>query len=55
VPPGTYIVGVNTDVPVVAKFPYPPTYFPGATERTSATVLTVQDMQTIKTDLANPV
>ena len=48
-------MGVNTDVPVVAKFPYPPTYFPGTTERTSATVLTVQDMQTIKVDSAIPV
>jgi hypothetical protein len=55
VPPGTYIVGINTDVPVVSKFPYPPTYFPGTTERTSATVLTAQDLQTIKTDLAIPV
>ena len=55
VPPGTYIVGINTHVPVVAKFPYPPTYFPGTTERTSATVLAVQDMQTIKTNLAIPV
>lgn len=55
VPPGTYVVGINTHVPVVAKFPYPPTYFPGTTERASATVLAVQDMQTTKTDLAIPV
>lgn len=54
VPPGAYIVGINTDVPVIAKYPYPPTYFPGTTERTSARVLTVQDMQTIKTDLTIP-
>jgi len=52
VPPGTYIVGINTNVPVIAKYPYPPTYFPGTTERTSATVLTVQDWQTMKTDLS---
>jgi hypothetical protein len=55
VPPGTYIVGINTDVPVIASQPYPPTYFPGTTERTSATALTVQDWQTITTDLTIPV
>ena len=48
------IVGINTDVPVIAKYPYPPTYFPGTTERTSARVLTVHDGQTISTDLSIP-
>jgi hypothetical protein len=37
VPPGTYVLGINTDGPVVVKYPFPPTYFPGATERTFAT------------------
>lgn len=54
VPPGNYVLGVNTEVPVVAKYPYPPTYFPSATERTSATVITVEDGRTIDTDLTIP-
>ncbi|MGA9069011.1 MAG: carboxypeptidase-like regulatory domain-containing protein [Terracidiphilus sp.] len=54
VPPGSYLLGVNIDEPVVAKFPYSPTYFPNATERTSAKVLTVVDEQTITTDLNIP-
>ena len=40
---------------MIAKYPYPPTYFPGTTDRASATVLNVQDEQTINTDLAIPV
>jgi hypothetical protein len=45
---------VNIDVPIVAKNPYLPTYFPSATERSSATVLSVEDRQTINTDIAIP-
>lgn len=54
VPPGSYVLGINTDEPVIAKFPYPPTYFPNAMERTSATVLKVKDEQTVTTDLNIP-
>jgi len=54
VPPGNYVLGVNTNEPVIAKFPFPPTYFPNVTERTSATVLTVDDEQTVTTDLNIP-
>jgi len=54
VPPGRYVLGVNTDVPVVAEFPFPPTYFPGTTDHSSATVLNVVDGQTIETDVNIP-
>ena len=37
VPPGTYLVGVNITRPPSSNAAYPPTYFPGVTERDQAT------------------
>ena len=50
VPPGSYILGVNPD----AESQCPPTYYPSTAERASATVLTVEDGQTINADLTIP-
>lgn len=51
VPPGSYILGVNTSFPFITKFPFPPTYFPAATEPTAATVLKIEDGQTIEANV----
>jgi hypothetical protein len=52
VSPGTYIIGINIDDPDITRYPYPPTYFPGTTERASAIALTLKDGQTTNVDLA---
>ena len=39
VPPGEYVLGINLTGSPKAGFPYPPTYFPGVTQRSEATVI----------------
>jgi hypothetical protein len=45
VPPGRYVIGFNTFWPPSAKFPYPPTYYPGTQHQDEATVVEVTDRQ----------
>lgn len=41
--PGEYILGLNTWLPVIRGFePYPPTYFPGVSNRSQAQVITLK-------------
>ena len=47
VPPGQYIIGFNTFWPPSPKFPFPPTYYPSAQERSAAQALDVRDRQHI--------
>lgn len=39
VPPGEYVLGINLTGSPKVEFPYPPTYFPGVTQRSEATVI----------------
>ena len=50
VPPGTYLIGVNVDRQPSAAAPYPPTYYPGVTERDLATLIVVGEA-TRQTDI----
>ena len=48
VPPGTYIIGVNTKKPPSAEFPFAATWHPSAPDSTSARRITVRDRQRIR-------
>lgn len=47
VPPGAYIIGFNTFWPPSPKFPFPPTYYPSAQQRSEAKVLVVGDRRQV--------
>src|SRR6266851_4627643 len=43
VPPGSYLIGLNLEMPPSPNVPFPPTYFPDTEDSHSATVLRVSD------------
>lgn len=50
-PPGDYYVGVNINSSPKADAPFPPTYYPGVTERSAAQVIHIAEGETRNLDL----